>query len=130
MTIIADQPTPPPPVRHRQQLAAATLALLLNLPLPEITTWRIDTAHESLLFGQLPPDGFDVSRVRMRQWAAALDDPTWQIRRYAAGGGRLSVRGLFLGVVVEVWDGITDEQCAMDPAVLAEVDEPAEAVSA
>lgn len=129
MTIIAEQPTPEPSARHKQQLAAATLAHLLTHPLPQIATWRIDTDREALLFGQLHATGFDTIRVHLHQWAAVLANPTWQINRYKAGGGHLSVRGLFLGVTVEVWDGISEEQCAIDPKVLAELDEPVEAVS-
>lgn len=121
MTIIPD--TARPSARHTQQLAAATLAHLLTYPLPDIATWRIAADSEALLTGQFHADGFDVNRMRMQQWATVLTEPTWQIKRYRKGGGRLSVRGLFLGTLVEVWDGITEEQCAMDPGVLAEVDE-------
>ncbi|MEV4174042.1 hypothetical protein [Nonomuraea sp. NPDC049709] len=123
MTIIADQPPPEPPARHKQQLAAATLAHLLTLPLPEVWEWRIRVGREAPLFGQLPPTSLDVLRVWLHQWAAALTDPTWRIVPFDDGSGRLSVRGLFFGTVVEVWDGITAEQVVMGVDALSELDE-------
>lgn len=100
-------PTPPnqTSTRHRQQVAAATLANLLTIPLPECWDWEFKRGGS--ITGQLAmPATFDASCDQLAQWAAALDDPICDYRLYTTNPGRacMSVTGTYQGQQVTVWD--------------------------
>ncbi|MEV4287418.1 hypothetical protein AB0K40_18080 [Nonomuraea bangladeshensis] len=111
--------------------AAAALAQLAALPLPEIFCWEIRHPISSYcrVSGQLmASESFDVTRLHLAQFAAVFQDPQWRITPYKMGpGGKLAVIGRFEGVPVEVWASVEDEHLNVDVTALAELDEPVEA---
>jgi hypothetical protein len=107
--------TTAPTVRHRQKLAAATLARLLSVPAPECCAWRITLDDDADIHGQLPPGSLDAIRLRLHQWAAVLDDGAqWRYEQYKheRDRARVDLTGTYLGMRVQIWDGVP-----YDPAI-------------
>lgn len=109
--------------------AAAALARLAALPLPDIYAWQLfhpDCGYTITVSGQLMgSETFDTDRLHLSQFAAVLNSPQWRIDRHRLSpGGKLSVVGQFADMQIEVWMGVGDEHLDMDVAALAELDEP------
>lgn len=95
-----------PTIRHRQQLAAATLAHLLTFDLPLIR-WGIDTTELiEVVTGNISSDGTPAERcAALDQWIAHLElpAPTWMPFGGREPGGAYGTRGVHSGVDFRIW---------------------------
>lgn len=97
-------PPPNPSTRHRQQIAAATLANLLTLPAPEVSSWDLSASTRTPpVSGMLLADCLGQARIALLQWAAVLDDAALKCRTHQHCRHHLSVTGTFHGTGIEIW---------------------------
>lgn len=100
--------------RQPMQLAAGVLAYLLTRDLPDAASWRIGKEPEKdaiVLTGHISgPAPISERRGRLQQWADHLglaSEVRWDTHRYDDQAGELRVWGMYCGVHVQMWTGLT-----------------------